>query len=83
MKVLVDVRKLIIVDRDDGGYHSGRCLICGRVGWSNTSHTVDNLGVPFGARTRNSKLLGNEIEHKEDCELGRLLSDTGALQRTD
>lgn len=78
--ITIEPHKLIVLDRDDGGYHSGHCLLCREYGWSNTSRTVQNLGVPFGARIRNEKLLGNEIEHAEDCQLGQILNDDGSFK---
>lgn len=78
--IIVDPHRLVVDTRDDGGYRSGYCILCGSAGWSNTTHTVENLGVPFGARSRNSKLLGNEIEHKVDCQLGLALDDEGSLR---
>lgn len=79
--ISIDPRRLITISRDDGGYHSGYCIICRASGWSNTSHTVENLGVPFGAQGRNKKLLGNEIEHAMHCELGQALNDDGSLKK--
>jgi hypothetical protein len=75
--------KLILIIRDAGGYLTGECLLCGAVGWANTSHTVANLGVPYQASSRNKTLLGNEIKHTADCVLGKSLDDRGKFISSD
>ena len=61
--VEIDIRKLVPINEDHGGYKVGECLLCGASGW-----LEGRFGHPYG-----TKDTGADLVHKKNCPINKEL----------
>ena len=62
--VKLNMRKLVRITEDHGGYEAGECLLCDASGW-----LVDpEFGHPYGAKD-----VGADLQHKKGCPINKEL----------
>ena len=63
IKVEIDIRKIVRVTEDHGGYEAGECILCDASGW-----LEGRLGLPYG-----SENTGADLVHKKNCPINNEL----------
>lgn len=61
MKVEIDVKKLVRITENHGGYEVAECLLCDASGW-----LEGRFGHPYG-----TKDAGSDLIHKKNCPINK------------
>ena len=69
LQVRVPIGRIVYVTENDGGYLSGRCMMCHQGGWLEPRY-----GYPHGA-----KGMGNKLFHTETCPMNNVLNIDGSV----
>ena len=59
IKVKIDLKKLVRITEDHGGYEVGECLLCDASGW-----LEGRFGHPYG-----TKDTGADLKHEKNCPI--------------